>query len=352
MIKFYRKIRQKLLTEYKFNKYLLYALGEIILVVIGILIALQLNTNKEINTNNEQVEKVLTSIFKDLEEDILRTIHFQINFNENKDSLSTVVLSKKVQEADYILRSNGYNPYLTLIEEQVEPFRFETNAYNRLINIIEIVPEKYLPIVEKLQDVYGDEAMITNDVVMEKKVFLEKIQDSYQNNHDWYSGTLESDYTNKVTYLLNDKQHLNDVKRYQKITEHLLQHLRILNQKASYVYNLIHRDLALTSNKSEAIDAIEFPTSEELNAFIGTYKDENTGNEIEIIQDQQNLLFKNRGIAYKVGKDTFKIMEASNVSLKFQRNTNGKVISVSFFVKEKESTSSNKSRISKLIKIK
>ncbi len=39
MIKFFRSIRQRLVVENKFNKYLLYAIGEIILVVIGILIA-------------------------------------------------------------------------------------------------------------------------------------------------------------------------------------------------------------------------------------------------------------------------------------------------------------------------
>lgn len=42
MIKFFRQIRQKTLTENKFGKYLTYAIGEIILVVIGILIALQI----------------------------------------------------------------------------------------------------------------------------------------------------------------------------------------------------------------------------------------------------------------------------------------------------------------------
>ncbi len=41
MIKFFRKIRKGLLTENKFSKYLIYAIGEIILVVMGILIALQ-----------------------------------------------------------------------------------------------------------------------------------------------------------------------------------------------------------------------------------------------------------------------------------------------------------------------
>jgi len=43
MIKFFRKIRQKMLTENKFSKYLIYAIGEIVLVVIGILIALAIN---------------------------------------------------------------------------------------------------------------------------------------------------------------------------------------------------------------------------------------------------------------------------------------------------------------------
>ena len=47
MIKFFRKIRQNMLTENKFSKYLIYAIGEIILVVIGILIALQINNANE-----------------------------------------------------------------------------------------------------------------------------------------------------------------------------------------------------------------------------------------------------------------------------------------------------------------
>ena len=47
MIKFFRKIRQNLLSQGKTGKYLKYAVGEIILVVFGILIALQLNAWKE-----------------------------------------------------------------------------------------------------------------------------------------------------------------------------------------------------------------------------------------------------------------------------------------------------------------
>ena len=43
MIKFFLRIRQKLLTENKFSKYQIYAIGEIVLLDIGILIALQIN---------------------------------------------------------------------------------------------------------------------------------------------------------------------------------------------------------------------------------------------------------------------------------------------------------------------
>ena len=47
MIKFFRKIRQRLISENRAARYLLYALGEIVLVVIGILIALQINNANE-----------------------------------------------------------------------------------------------------------------------------------------------------------------------------------------------------------------------------------------------------------------------------------------------------------------
>src|SRR6056297_3227687 len=54
MIKFFRKIRQTLLSDGKTGKYFKYAIGEIILVVIGILIALQINNwNEERKLQNE-----------------------------------------------------------------------------------------------------------------------------------------------------------------------------------------------------------------------------------------------------------------------------------------------------------
>ncbi len=70
MIKFFRKIRQRLLSENKFSKYLLYAIGEIILVVIGILIALQINNWNEVR--NEKIVELgyMQNLLEDLHNDI------------------------------------------------------------------------------------------------------------------------------------------------------------------------------------------------------------------------------------------------------------------------------------------
>lgn len=51
MIKFFRKIRYSLMSENKTGKYFKYAIGEIVLVVIGILIALQINNWNESRKN-------------------------------------------------------------------------------------------------------------------------------------------------------------------------------------------------------------------------------------------------------------------------------------------------------------
>lgn len=69
MIKFFRRIRQKKLSENKTSKYFKYAIGEILLVVIGILIALQINDwnaqNKKENLKKEYVNSLIIDLVKD-----------------------------------------------------------------------------------------------------------------------------------------------------------------------------------------------------------------------------------------------------------------------------------------------
>ncbi|MDF0718210.1 DUF6090 family protein [Muricauda sp. 334s03] len=66
MIKFFRKIRQRLLNENRFSKYLLYAIGEIVLVVIGILIALQINNWNESRRSQEKMDNYFDKILVEM----------------------------------------------------------------------------------------------------------------------------------------------------------------------------------------------------------------------------------------------------------------------------------------------
>ena len=82
MIKLFKRIRQQLLSENKFSKYILYAIGEIILVVIGILIALQVNTWQD-NRKSKFVElKTLANLKNEFEQN-RKELASVIAMNEN-----------------------------------------------------------------------------------------------------------------------------------------------------------------------------------------------------------------------------------------------------------------------------
>ena len=79
MIKFFRKIRQNSLSDGKTRKYLKYAVGEIVLVVIGILIALQINNWNE----NQKTLKQETVHLQNLKDDLnaqIKTFDYYIDF--------------------------------------------------------------------------------------------------------------------------------------------------------------------------------------------------------------------------------------------------------------------------------
>lgn len=70
MLKFFRKIRQKLLQQNRITQYLVYAVGEIFLVVIGILIALQVNNANQRRLDNIKRNEYIIRIKGDIESDL------------------------------------------------------------------------------------------------------------------------------------------------------------------------------------------------------------------------------------------------------------------------------------------
>src|SRR6056297_155228 len=97
MIKFFRKIRQKMLSENKFSKYLIYAIGEIVLVVIGILIALQINNWNESRKESATIKTYLKSMLVDLNNDSNRFDGMIENLDKQIKANSSIFESKKYQ---------------------------------------------------------------------------------------------------------------------------------------------------------------------------------------------------------------------------------------------------------------
>ncbi|PTM08728.1 MAG: hypothetical protein DA407_07335 [Bacteroidetes bacterium] len=85
MIRFFRKIRKKLLTESKFNKYLVYAIGEIVLVMIGILLALQVNNWNELRKKEEAEIQLYKKLIDDLnsERTVIEKKIYSLKSNQN-----------------------------------------------------------------------------------------------------------------------------------------------------------------------------------------------------------------------------------------------------------------------------
>ncbi|WGK65852.1 DUF6090 family protein [Croceiramulus getboli] len=82
MLKFFRNIRKKLIEQEHVRKYILYAVGEILLVVIGILIALQINNWNQERQEQQQLEASLLLMQLNLKEDI-KKLEDQIAYNES-----------------------------------------------------------------------------------------------------------------------------------------------------------------------------------------------------------------------------------------------------------------------------
>jgi hypothetical protein len=123
MTKLFRKIRQNLLSEGRTRKYLKYAIGEIVLVVIGILIALQLNNLNESKKNSLFEKEILSQIQENLKSDRLVLKKIELNFSKAISSSDKILNAEVSQKTEDSIKS-----WLGAII-QFDRFQPLTNAY-------------------------------------------------------------------------------------------------------------------------------------------------------------------------------------------------------------------------------
>jgi hypothetical protein len=100
MIKFFRRIRQNLLAEGKTGKYLKYAFGEVVLVVIGILIALSINNWNENQKLLKEEKKLLGALVREIESN-LASLEQTIQKNDTIFQQSSRFLTKGLNNPEF-----------------------------------------------------------------------------------------------------------------------------------------------------------------------------------------------------------------------------------------------------------
>jgi len=225
MIKLFRKVRQRLLTQNKFGKYLAYALGEIILVMIGILLALQVNNWNEQRTLQGKITSIYAIVKSDLELDIVMIDEVIATMSPEESVLKRIMDGDMTLEdyqncdkcefvvggfPDITLKSRG----LTLLEDNSTLFDIENDSLFIRVNefysyfITEIAVD-----MEEIEIDYSDNFAYwkTNKTWFPDNLFGIK-------NSEFVNYALNSpDYLNRVAtwrrlYFVNYLGHLKDYK--------------------------------------------------------------------------------------------------------------------------------------------
>jgi hypothetical protein len=150
MIKFFRKIRRNLLSEGKTGKYFKYAIGEIVLVVIGILIAIQLN---DLNENRKEHNKE-SYFLKQLQDDI----NLDIRYLTKQDTILGFYQSTQEEGLEILLKAKSVKDILridSLFIYSWNNIEINKKTYDEMRNTSGIYIIKNKELLNQLNDYYA-----------------------------------------------------------------------------------------------------------------------------------------------------------------------------------------------------
>ena len=214
MIRFFRAKRKGLLAQNKFLRYLTYAAGEILLVMIGILAALKINNWNEAQKLEQRTEDILRQIQEDLRTNIYETATSS-NYYFYKDSLIQRLLENEIDFFDFD------NPYLGTARSPlmtVAPLTLIDNGFQNWA-AQEQIPEKYQKMNEVFNKLFVD--WKSRMIHSEEKVTA-MVDDNVKylaDHHPWFyariSSNIEGDLLQQeANYYQNDTLYKNKVSLY------------------------------------------------------------------------------------------------------------------------------------------
>ena len=224
MIPFFRRIRKKLADENQFVKYSRYAIGEIVLVVIGILIALSIN-----NWNENRKKEVLEIQFlKRLANDLMS---------------DTIYLNRRIKDSEKEM-SNYYKFIHLAYEEQKSMKEFQELVGHLIFNSEQFVSQNstYLELLNAGQlNIFKNEKLKNNMILLYKNYdIVEKHIKEYNEFSISFLRKAELTFFKYIEFTSNI---FDQPKMFNK-TE-----WQFINDRSSYKFRILEETAALYSNK-------------------------------------------------------------------------------------------------------
>ncbi|WP_186826695.1 hypothetical protein [Psychroserpens burtonensis] len=325
--------------ENKTGKYFKYAIGEIILVVIGILIALYLNNLNEIHNSQAKIDILLEEVLNELNVNIA-TIENEIDFFHKKDSVFWAVKQNRVTKETY---ADPMHPEFINMTTLFTQFQLTNDAYQLLIANRENTPIIYKPIIKKLNTLDSKLKASLDDF---DKELLDAVKTNikfYSDNYSWFSDDTAVGDENYYNYMLEDYGYKNKVYFFNSLA--IRNHLGVALAYRSNAINY-YTEIATLLNKADVNPSFTY-TNDQLQPFIGSYEAiANTVNDSLI----KSTTLPNKFKIYKENENLFLKIEGDSVAVEvipFSKNqmvTRGRNF-FTYFAREKDTIIESNSKI-------
>ncbi|MCE7990413.1 MAG: hypothetical protein HEP71_00480 [Roseivirga sp.] len=248
MLRFFRQLRQKVLKDNKVTKYLLYALGEVVLVIIGILIAVSLNNANEARKQDKKIRTTLSLAQQEIRNAVNISTRI-ISFYAQKDSLVRYALTTELSAAE--LKVN--RDLLFLIKTEMR-LTLENDAYHTLVKLSDDLPEKYTGTLEKLKSTYQGRWPFVEQAQNELADKILAYNEEDVKEAPWASDYLTGNITDEaIDYFLNDFRHKNRIASYWNSSGELVTQVAHFRTAGIYAYREIN-SLLSEEHKESLID--------------------------------------------------------------------------------------------------
>ncbi|MFH4964626.1 hypothetical protein V8G69_06435 [Gaetbulibacter sp. M235] len=251
------------MTQNKVSQYFFYAIGEIILVVIGILIALYINNNNEKRINKEKITAILKEIQVDLVTDITESINLFDRF-KRIDSIQDLILNNKYTYEDYMSWK------VQFIDLYYDSHEVQTNGYDNLMQNIDNVSEEHKDLLKELKHLY---VIDKSDLDVSNR----RIQNTVYENVDSYYSKKWAQQLNlgnwtdeAIDYYLNDLSHKNQILSYMNDYRWVFRRSQRFRIDAINSYKAIAK---IVKNEDSIPDVVSYITNDStlLNKIEGNY---------------------------------------------------------------------------------